>query len=110
MGPTHIELRAELPSWKERRQWARVAPGLDVRLDVPPLRVPSFGEHPPRVPANAGLTFALVVRNARGLAQASPDLGKLVRQRLLSSPEVLSRHAEGLFSLAPPQPGPKEGK
>jgi len=79
------------------REWLRIGGGLDAGLEVPPLKVELIDDCPPRLPAGANLTFRLIVRNARGLDQTTPDVDRGVRVRLLYAPETVSRQG----ALAP---------
>ena len=116
---SEIEFSPEEPSGDNIRDWVRVGPGLHVRLKVPSIRVESIENYPPRLPADAALTFSLLVRNSAGLEQPSPDAARSVRLRLLYSPEMVSRqgalvpkavHADKWLEMYEPdliqQPGP----
>ncbi len=86
-----IEFPPLEPGWRAPRVWVRLGSGWHARLEVPPLHVELIGDFPPRLPADAALTFGLVVRNSRGVEQAAPAMEKVVRLRLLFSPETVSR-------------------
>ncbi len=86
-----IEFPPPEPGWKERQVWVRLGSGFHARLEVPPLKVELIDGFPARLPADAALTFGLVVRNGRGIEQPAPALDKSVRLRLLYSPETVSR-------------------
>ncbi len=86
-----IEFPPDDPWWREFRDWVCVGPSLHVGLNVPPLKVEAFDDYPARLPADAALTFSLVARNAAGVDQPAPDAAKVVKVRLLYSPEIVSR-------------------
>jgi hypothetical protein len=76
---------------QESHDWSTVGTGLQARLNVPPIKIERFDDLPPRLPADADLTFTISLRNSSGLDQASPAPEKVVRLRLLYSPECISK-------------------
>jgi hypothetical protein len=92
-----IEFPTPEPPWRAPHEWLPISGGLDARLEVPALKVELIDDCPPRLPADANLTFGLIVRNRRGLDQTTPDVDKSVRLRLLYAPETVSRQG----ALAP---------
>jgi hypothetical protein len=110
-----IEFSPDEVWWLEYRDWVRVGPGLHAGLNVPPIKIEAFDDYPARLPADAALTFALVVRNSAGLEQLTPDAAKAVKVRLLYSPEIVSRQgalvpkatADPDWSELPLKPGAK---
>ena len=92
-----IEFSPDEPLENEVRDWVRVGPGLRVRLNVPPIKIESIDDYPATLPADAALTFSLVVRNSAGLDQPTPDAAKSVKLLMLYSPEIISRQG----ALAP---------
>jgi hypothetical protein len=82
--------------------WLRAAASCYVRLVMPKTTGEESADYPPRFTADADLNFSITIHSSAAVDAATASPEKLLRVRLLYSPEIISRQGAWVPAIVRP--------